>query len=987
MRLFPAIFFLLISALLVFSWFRFGLVYGGGDVGLPTYDPIRILDVTKYIWWESAAPGYPLPHGLTSTILMGGLSVLQFLGFSPLFLQASLFFILLFLMGFGMYLFASSIFGKEKKIYPLLAAIFYLFNPYMLIQIWHRFIHTSIVFVAFLPFFALFWRLWIKTSKPKFLALFLLTNLFGAYLYGTIAFVLTIWILLFLMTFLESLIPWRGFNLFLRNGLLFIIGLVLWVLMNSWWLIPTFSVGPALFSEQHSSAESTVTLLEISRQEVLPNAIQMINPFYLYEQAELGNIYTNFFFRLLPWIFVGIIFLGLLKTFLDKKLIHFGLLYLVVLFLSKGAASPFGYPFLLGFNTLFIFGVFRNPFEKLGILLPLFASILLVVGLRSLNKKIYLILLPITIVIFAWPLFWGTIFGRIEKPAFIKVPKSYKQADQWLKSQKKDGKLLHLPLPLGEAVSYNWEYGYNGVEPSSLLFTSNPSISRGFNIEIIDKALKQLSLAFHPQEAENLAKIIDLLQIFNVRFIIIHKDIKWAEQKLDDPNEVEKVLNKLFFLERRAEFGDLIIYEFPEKYYQPKVIIADNISLVSPAKNAPLIWQWLTTSATISLMTNEDMDQILSSHSKEIIIFPTNNFFFPENSKAALNDSLNKLFLSPNSPSNSPLIELLNYKNYLDVIGGNLSVKSVAEEIITASQDLIRMYQLAPNNQISSLTPIIKDYTKSINEVFVNKADEFSLYAFLKDPSEIFQSHLLLILYIQPILNDQQKEEINKSIDQIRVFLKNKNSLTTYPLLGSNEEGTKRQILTFWIPKGGKYELYMVNPQVQKEFIFQINDQVISLKGEESNNFLFFGELDFKEGLAEVSLVNSPLHEIFLRRVIQTDTQSSGQVISLEAKSPISYEGVVSLKRGAFIFFKETYHPGWKLELTKGNEVQKIDKHYLANMYGNGWFIERPGEYEFKLEFEPQNKVTTGFYLTATGWVGIILLWIGVKLKKRKESI
>src|SRR3989344_2420266 len=98
--LFPVVFFLLISAILVLSWFRFGHYYGGGDVGLPTYNPSRVLEVTKYIWWDSAAPGYPLPHGLTSTPLLFALSLLQQIGFSPLALQASLFYILLFLMGY-----------------------------------------------------------------------------------------------------------------------------------------------------------------------------------------------------------------------------------------------------------------------------------------------------------------------------------------------------------------------------------------------------------------------------------------------------------------------------------------------------------------------------------------------------------------------------------------------------------------------------------------------------------------------------------------------------------------------------------------------------------------------------------------------------------------------------------------------------------------------------------------------------------------------
>ena len=125
-RFIPPIFFLIISASLIFSWFRFGFVYGGGDVGLPTYDPKRTFDVARYIWWESAAPGYPVPQGLTSVPLLFMLSFFQLLGFSPVGLQALLFFTLLFLMGMGMYLLTLSIFGKENSKWAILAGIFYL---------------------------------------------------------------------------------------------------------------------------------------------------------------------------------------------------------------------------------------------------------------------------------------------------------------------------------------------------------------------------------------------------------------------------------------------------------------------------------------------------------------------------------------------------------------------------------------------------------------------------------------------------------------------------------------------------------------------------------------------------------------------------------------------------------------------------------------------------------------------------------------------
>src|SRR3989344_4548200 len=239
--IFPILFFLILSGILIFSWFRFGLMYGGGDTGLPTYNPSGMVEIAKSIWWDALAPGIPVAQGLTSVPLLFFLSIPQSLGAGPVFIQGFLFFILLFLMGYGMYLLASYLF-KDHSFLAITAGIFYLFNPYMMIQIWHRFIHNSIVFVAFLPFLILTWLWWIRKRNPGYLLLFLITNFLAVYVYGTIAFIVTVWMLLTLLTLLEILIPWKGKKAVLKLSATFIVGFLAWLLTNSWWLIPTFSV-------------------------------------------------------------------------------------------------------------------------------------------------------------------------------------------------------------------------------------------------------------------------------------------------------------------------------------------------------------------------------------------------------------------------------------------------------------------------------------------------------------------------------------------------------------------------------------------------------------------------------------------------------------------------------------------------------------------------------------------------------------------------
>ena len=229
-KILPPLFFLLLCGVLIFCWFRFGYMYGGGDTGLPTYSPQAAVNIAKNIWWDSLAPGIPVAQGLTSVPLMFLLSIPQGLGASPVFIQALLFFIILFLMGYGMYLLALNIFtphtlGRSRYFLALSAGLFYLFNPYMMIQIWHRFIHNSMVFVAFLPFLVLTWLLWIRKRSPKYLLLFLLVNFLAVYIYGAIAFIVAIWTFLFLLTLLEGLIPWKGRKNILQLVITFLIGL------------------------------------------------------------------------------------------------------------------------------------------------------------------------------------------------------------------------------------------------------------------------------------------------------------------------------------------------------------------------------------------------------------------------------------------------------------------------------------------------------------------------------------------------------------------------------------------------------------------------------------------------------------------------------------------------------------------------------------------------------------------------------------------
>ena len=97
--------------------------------------------------------------------------------------------------------------------------------------------------------------------------------------------------------------------------------------------------------------------------------------------------------------------------------------------------------------------------------------------------------------------------------------------------------------------------------------------------------------------------------------------------------------------------------------------------------------------------------------------------------------------------------------------------------------------------------------------------------------------------------------------------------------------------------------------------------------------------------------------------------------------------GKIKLTKPNFLFFKETFHPGWKLSLAKDGQIFEPKEHLLANLYGNAWYIDEMGDYSFKIEFEPQKYVNIGLLLTI---LSVMLIPIGMlvfrKINKYEKS-
>ena len=905
----PLIIILLISAVCVLIWFRDGVVFGGAEVGLLTYNPGRWLEIQKYLWWEAVAPGWPIPHFLNAIPLYFILAILKPILQSPVILQAMLFFVLLFMMGYGTYLFVLSILGNDKKIYATLAGLFYMFNPYTMVDIWHRFVYTGFFLAAFLPFLALFWKKWISQGRFSNLYLFLLVNFLASYMFGSISTIITVWLLLAVLTIPFIIFPWKGIPNFLAISKRFLFGFVLWILINVWWLYPLATNTP-LLSESHSAEVNLTTLVNISRKTILPYTLQLTNPYYLFITAELGEAYKFFPITLVPWIATIIIGVGVFAGLRNRYTAAYAISYIIGVFFSKGVAIPFSAPLFFTFTNFYFLGVLRNTYEKIGILLPFFGSILFCLGIAKIKswgvKKIgnvstNFILFVILLIFFGYsvPLFTGKIFGNKQYPLSVEVPRYYKEADKWLLQYKEqEGNILHLPFSGRDVVTYNWDTGYHGVEINELLFTSHPSISRKVGQKDTDKLLESLTYLFAPPYSSDKEQILKLLQNLSVKFIVLHKDTNWLDIdtygvniKLNNPQEMAVVLDGLPFLEKAATFGKLDIYKISESNFKSRVFLSNNVQLVYPGNVSALHLLKYTKNKGDTISPANNNLSIPDLGFRQVLIFPQNSISFKKLSDGTLENLLKANVLDPKG-TNSILTKLNNMKNYFDQ-SGELESRDRAESLTLATDSLIK----------ENDTSLLDEYRDLMYKVF--KGD-FKTSSFVKlfrsTLGEVFILHLYVLDKKENDLAVKTKEELKKNLI-INGFL------PRYQF--NTPEEINKKLFQFNTPLNTEYELVMddfVGLEDYSNLISNIDTRI-------NANQTHFGNISLDKGEYELSL-NELISSNLVPKISEwtrgdnvTISENTVQLISLAEESfietPISGIGGEDKLRITFEGFLE----------------------------------------------------------------------------------
>ncbi|MGQ9628211.1 MAG: hypothetical protein ACUVV0_15075 [Anaerolineae bacterium] len=534
------------------SWFEGGRLITFFDFDFP-FPPFYGLEAFLYNWNGRAAPGCFIPRNLAMLPLLVTPAALNRLGIPLVPLEMAFFVSLTTISGLSMYYLFLTLFDTPyRRLGALTAALFYMVNPFVNNILWRHFVLAAYTIYAFTP---LLLALYIKGLQAqnglKYASTMALVSLAisptGAGLAFAAPFTL-IMVSYFVFSILREVLRRQTLAYILKFTLLVVI---LVMLVNAWWLLPQAWSFEEMFTIQaryraNIGQTNKWVMLFSSQETSFVNLFRLMGmPSFLGKDGDVPWYdYAPTYFTM-PFILIGFLipvlsFLGLLRKHPNQYVVYLGSLFVVSLFLLKGAHPPLGEPYIWAFDHIKWVEAFRVIYQKLGQLLPFTYALLLGLGVGSLYSLLsqlskwwasritalaFAILAVCVFGVYNFPYWTGEVIppqGPIRGGGHVEVPAYYLEADAWLQAQGDDFRVFSLPISRSYWGDFTWEYGYWSIDPSLWLF-STPVIARLTNLgpsslpRVIAERLTQGGTS-------NAACLLGLL---NVRYVMLHGDASW----------------------------------------------------------------------------------------------------------------------------------------------------------------------------------------------------------------------------------------------------------------------------------------------------------------------------------------------------------------------------------------------------------------------------------------------------------------------------
>jgi uncharacterized membrane protein len=445
----------------------------------------------------------------------------------------------------------------QNNLFAILSSTIYLLNTYSLMVVGGGQIPGIGMSYSILPFiFYLFICTFDEISNKK-----MLKSLFYSLLTGLI---LSIQIILDLriayITIFGIVILWliknigkNNFKYSLKSLIfVFIVPGTISLLINSFWILPT-AIGGRNPIQDLGSAYSSIDAVKFFSFAKLEDTLSLLHPNW--PENIFGK--TGFLkpeFLILPLLsFSSLFFINKLEKNKRIYLLSLTIIGLVSIFLAKGANDPFGAIYILLFNKLPGFIMFRDP-TKWYVLISLFYSISIPFAIMNIyqtihnkfNKvfsKIFLFSVIIYLLYLINPALLNQLSGTFKSTT---IPSDYVKFEKFLSSQVDFSRALWIPTIQ--------RFGYYS--------NNHPAVpaQNYFNTVSNDLIFQKL----------NLQNTKTLLQESSIKYIVIPNDnrgeIFITDTKYDEKiyANIYKNLLKIEWLKQKGDFGKIKVFEIQD---------------------------------------------------------------------------------------------------------------------------------------------------------------------------------------------------------------------------------------------------------------------------------------------------------------------------------------------------------------------------------------------------------------------------------------
>lgn len=874
----PFIIILLIPTILTIIWFRSGNIMGVAESGLPFYHFKIHLNLNKDAW-SNYALGFPNNIGVASTPTYWFFATLQSIGIPSFLLQMFFFWLVLVISGIGIFLLAKELLPKLENKILIVAVFFYWFNPFSMLNIWNRFLNNFLLSYAFIPIALYLFIRGINQRRYSFAILIGLLSLVFSHAQTSITFDIIFWFILFYTLIFYIFINKDWIKRFFIFKFL-ILTFFFWVLVNIWWIGQVFSyLFQGSFNTVSSSTFTTLSNYQTfsSLSKSLGGLVDLIRLRHNYFPDSSDLYWIKIFdFPLLTLFnfFMAAIVLIPLIFKKNRQVFFAGGLFLIGIFLTKGNNPPFGEINDKLFLLSPLMQVFRNPFEKFGLLLALSSTLLFTLGLYFVNevlkkeyrKIFYLFIIVAIAFIWGMPFWTGFVFVGFEEPINkpsigyqVQVPQYYKEASEWLESQKEDFRILVLPLS-GEGITYKWEKGYSGLELTNQLLPKS-AVSFNTNIPFYDKVSKNIEKLFITT-----AYFPSIANALNTKYIMLRQDIDWELRKMKNPKVVLSILEakeQKGELKKIAQFGELTFWEIMSK--KKDKIYSSSSTLLSYSK--PEISDLDFSRSNLVINSKDEISKIPGDKIEGEVIHSQAQFFLDHQAEPVF-EIRQDIFPHVSVLPIEKIYPLVILKDRLEEEIINDVEKLLEYRVVTLGKRLVEVKLSADLNHEKGIVLAINGYRNLLVRTF-NLIEEFEKTDQRNRQSRLYLLFSRHIKLLEDIINKADRSsrtrlELEGVLKELKIYLVGAYIYPANGFLINDKFPIKRRVVyNFEINNSGDYELLwgkkildgFYKLSAGDQIILQVDDKFSTRKIEnEGKGYVSLGKINFEKGPHEIGL-------------------------------------------------------------------------------------------------------------------------------------